>query len=453
MNKAIDKKDIKAKFLDGPILRHIFVMTSTSAAGLVGIFLVDLLDMYFLSLLGSEAILAGVGFATSISFFTVSLSIGITISMGALVSRSIGQDRPEQARRYVINVAVLGFCLTGSLSVLISLNLPALFRLLGADPEATEIGTNFLYIVLPSLPILATGMALSAAIRAAGDAKLSMYTTLFGGAINAVLDPILIFGLDLGVQGAAIATVLARCGILSLALYGVTRKHHLTTHFSMQNFSQDLRPILAIAGPAMLTNIFTPIGNFIVLNAIAKFGGAYVASFSIINRISPVAFGLVFALSGAVAPIIGQNFGAKMYDRVKQTIVNALMFNAVYVTVVSLMLFLLQDVIIRLFNLTGEAAELMQVFCTWIAISFMFNGAQFVANASFNNLGKPIYATWFNVGRATLGTLPFVMVGAQLGGPSGVLVGQAVGGFLFAVVAVIVAFRHTNTLSHTAPNT
>jgi putative MATE family efflux protein len=427
-------------------MQHIWVMTSTSAIGLVGVFLVDLVDMLFLSMLHSDEIIAGVGFAASISFFTVSLSIGITISMAALVSRMIGQRNIDQARRYVVNVVALTLILTSSLVLLIWFNLAPLFSLLGASGAPLEIGVSYLQILLPSLPVMAAGMAMSAAIRSVGDAGLAMNTTLVGGAVNAVLDPIFIFSLDWGVEGAAIASVLARFVVLFIAFYGVTRKHHLMTAFVYRNFIEDLQPIFKIAGPAMLTNMATPVGNAIVLNAISNFGGAYVAGFAIIGRISPVAFGLVFALSGAVAPIIGQNYGAKNLHRVKQVLWHALLFNALYVCAVSLLLYLFQNPIIRLFNLQGDAAELMQVFCTWVAISYMFNGTQFIANAAFNNLGRPIYATWFNVGKATLGTLPFVMLGGQLGGAPGVLIGQAVGSFIFAAAGLVVAIQHTQSL-------
>lgn len=421
-------------------------MTSTSAIGLIGVFLVDLVDMLFLSMLDSTEIIAGVGFAASISFFTVSLSIGITISMAALVSRMIGQRNTEQAKRYVVNVATLAFILTSLLAWLVWFNLAPLFTLLGAADAPLDIGVSYLQILLPSLPIMATGMALSAALRAVGDARMAMQTTLIGGAVNAVLDPIFIFSLSLGVEGAAMASVASRFAVLALAIYGISRKHKLITRFVYKNFLDDLRSIFKIAGPAMLTNMATPIGNAIVLNAVAKFGGAYVAGFAIIGRISPVAFALVFALSGAVAPIIGQNFGAKKLVRVKEVLWNALLFNGIYVSLVSLLLFLLQNPIIALFNLEGEAAELMHVFCTWVAISFIFNGAQFVANAAFNNLGKPLYATWFNVGKCTIGTFPFVILGGQIGGAPGVLIGQAVGGFIFAMAGVLVAIRHTNQL-------
>lgn len=438
---------LHAKFVTGPIMGHIWTMTTTSAIGLIGVFLVDLVDMLFLSMLGSDDIIAGVGFAASISYFTVSLSIGITISMAALVSRMIGQRNSEQAKRYTVNVSVLACILTGILAAIIWLNLPALFKLLGAEQGSMEIGVSYLQIMLPSLPILATGMAMSAALRAVGDAKMSMYTTLIGGGVNAVLDPIFIFALGWGVEGAAIASVIARCTVLALAFYGVKNKHRLLRPFNYRHFLEDLRPIFQIAGPAILTNMVTPLGNAIVINAIAKFGGGYVAGFAIIGRIAPVAFGLVFALSGAIAPIIGQNFGAQKYDRILQTLHEALKFNAIYVACVSVLLYALQNPIIALFNLEGEAAQLMRVFCSWVAITFVFNGAQFVANTSFNNLGKPMYATAFNVGKSTLGTIPFVIIGGNLGGAPGVLIGGSVGGLIFAVAAVIVALRHAKSLS------
>ena len=435
-----------AKFLSGSIMRHILVMASTNAIGLIGVFLVDLADLFFLSMLEDHDIIAGVGFAGTLSFFTVSLSIGFSISMAALVSRTIGQHNLAQARRYVVNVGLLALALTAVLAIAISFFLPPLFKLLGADGAGLDYGIRYLQIVLLALPVMAIALSFSAALRAIGDAKLAMQTSLIGGAVNAALDPLLIFSLGLGVEGAAIATIFGRVTAFALAFWGVRYKHRLLTGFNLGFLLKDLKPIFAIAGPAMLTNMVTPIGNAIVIAAVAKFGAGYVAGFSVISRVAPVAFAMVFGLSGAVAPIIGQNYGARLFGRIRQALRDALLFNAVYVTVVSVMLFLLKDTINAVFNLQGEAASLMNVFCTWIAIAYIFNGAQFIANASFNNLGKPIYATWFNVGRSTVGTLPFVMVGGYLGGATGVLIGNSVGAMLTAIAAVFVAYRHARSL-------
>lgn len=437
---------VRAKFLTGSIMRHILVMASTNGLGLIGIFLVDLADLFFLSMLGDDDIIAGVGFAGALSFFTVSLSIGFSISVAALASRMIGQYNLKQAQRYILNVSLLALLLTALLAVVIWLTLSPLLSLLGAHGNALDIGINYLQIVLLSLPVMAVGMALSSAVRAAGDARLAMYISLIGGAINAILDPLFIFGLGLGVEGAAIATLLGRVAACGLALWGVHSKHRLLTRFKFADLIEDLKPIFVIAGPAMLTNMVTPIGNAIVIASVARFGAAYVAGFSVISRVAPVVFALVFGLSGAVAPIIGQNYGGRMFGRIRQALRDALLFNAVYVTLVSAILFFLQGTVIQVFNLEGKAAELMQIFCTWVAITYMFNGAQFIANASFNNLGKPIYATWFNVGRATLGTVPFVIIGGKLGGAPGVLIGNSIGSMLSATAAVLVAFSHARGL-------
>ncbi len=443
---------LPATFVSGSIMRHIWIMTTTGAIGLVGVFVVDLIDMIFLSMLDSDAIIAGVGFAASISFFTVSMSIGISISMAALVSRMIGQRNTDKARRYVVNIIALALIVTSIMSAVIWFNLPFLFNLLGAADEPLNEGVSYLQILIPSLPLFSAGMVMSAAIRAVGDARLAMLTTLLGGVVNAILDPIFIFVLDLGIEGAAMASVLARCFLLALAIYGVSTKHKLLKRFVLKEFLEDFRPIFKIAGPAMLTNVATPVGNAIVISSIAVFGGSYVAGFAIIGRISPVAFALVFALSGAIAPIIGQNYGALKFERIRQTLKNSLIFSALYVSLVSILLWMLQNPIIALFKLEGEAAELMSVFCTWVAITFIFNGAQFVANTTFNNLGKPMYATGFNVAKSTLGTLPFVAIGSQLGGAAGIILGVAVGGMIFAVAAVIIAFKHIGTLAHNADN-
>ena len=146
----------------------------------------------------------------------------------------------------------------------------------------------------------------------------------------------------------------------------------------------------------MLTNVATPIANGVVTHTIAGFGDGYVAGWAVIGRLIPVSFGMIFALSGAIGPIVGQNYGALSFMRVKDTLTKALQFCAVYVVVVSLMLFLLKQEIIILFDMKGDSADIIDFFCRYIAIFFVFSGALFVANASFNNLGKAKYSTVLN---------------------------------------------------------
>ncbi|AUD60693.1 MATE family efflux transporter [Shewanella sp. Pdp11] len=431
----------QAKFVEGPILRHILVMSSTAAVGISALFVVDLLDIFFLSLLGEHELAAAVGYAGSISFFTTSIGIGLSIALGALVSRSIGAKDVVLAKRLLLNSAVVTTLISVLVAAVVTTFIPELVALVGASGHTAELAASYLYILVPSLPFICLAMALGGALRAVGDAKLSMMSTLAGGGVNAVLDPIFIFLFAMGIEGAALASVLARVAVFLIAGRGVVVKHKLLGNFDKAHFIADLKPIFAIAGPAMLTNVATPIGNAFVTRAIADFGDAYVAGWAVLGRLIPVTFGMIFALSGAIGPIVGQNFGAGQFDRVRESLTRAIQFCAVYVLVMSLLLFALKSHLVNVFDMKGDSADLIHFFCSYIAVFFIFSGILFVANASFNNLGKAKYSTLFNVGKATLGTVPFVYLGALWGGVYGVLIGQVLGSILFGTLGVWVAYR------------
>ncbi len=443
MDTSPDKKSANtnnAKFVTGSTMRHILVMTSTASVGLMAIFLVDFADMYFLSLLGEVEVAAAIGYAGSILFFTTSIGIGLSIAATALTSRSIGAGEWERARRTAVNSLLFATVTTLVLSLIIWLFLSDLLKLLGATGRAHELALGYLRIIVPSMPLLALGICSSAILRSVGDAKRSMYVTLAGGMVNAVLDPIFIFALGFGVDGAAIASVCARIVVLIVGLHGVIRVHDLIARPDWEKFIDDILPISKIALPAILTNIATPIGNAYVTAAIAPFGDSPVAGWAIIGRIIPVAFGTIFALSGAVGPILGQNLGAKQYARVRRTLTDALIFTGCYVLIAWGVLALIHTEIAALFGVGGEARELIRFFCLWLVPTFTFLGALFVTNAAFNNLHRPHYSTIFNWARATLGTIPFVYFGGQWFGAVGVIAGNMVGGLIFGTLAVIVCY-------------
>lgn len=179
---------------------------------------------------------------------------------------------------------------------------------------------------------------------------------------------------------------------------------------------------------------------------VAPLGNEVVTASTIIGRLVPVAFGVVFSLSGSVGPIIGQNYGAKNFDRVRQALKDGMRFAFIYTLTTSAILFLLRNNIANMFNAHGQTAELVVFFATFIAISWAFIGMLFVANAAFNNLGRPALSTWFNWGRATLGTIPFSLVGVACAGAEGMLVGTAIGSILFGIGSAFMAFRIVNTL-------
>ncbi len=441
----------QAVFLQGSLFRHITVMSLTASLGLMAVFLVDLIDMVFISMLGKEELAAAVGFAGAILFFTTSFGIGMAIAGGALVARALGQGDEVLAKRRSGTVLTYGVVFGAIFAAIVWVNLPALVRLLGAGEATQDLAVGYLRIIVPTLPFLLVGMVGGAILRAHGDARRAMMATIAGGVVNAVLDPILIFGLDLELTGAAIASAIARITIAAVALIPIFRHHGGLLRPTLPDLAIDLRPILGLAGPAILTQLATPIGQAYVTRAMSDFGEDAVAGMAIVGRLTPVAFGILFALSGAVGPIVGQNFGAGLQDRVRRTYYEALLFTGIVVLSVTAILFALRGPIAALFGATGEAQDLVFLFCGPLALAFFFNGMIFVSNASFNNLGHPFTSTWVNWGRHTVGTIvPVIAFSAWLGA-EGVLIGQAVGGVVFGLLSFVLVRRVMNRPASAAP--
>lgn len=429
-----------ARFVQGSTMRHVVVMAGTGAIGLVAVFSVDLLNLFYLSLLSDPRMVAAVGFVGAVGFFQLSLSIGLVIGVGAVVSRGIGAGALHDARRIATSSFVTVLAVTALVGGATAIWRVPVLTLLGAAGPTREIAAGLLAIISPSLPLVAGGMVLSGLLRCIGDARRALNVTLFAAIAAAMLDPLFIFGLHLGVTGAAVSTVLSRMVLLATGWAGAAGRHRLLGRFVPGAVAGDLRQVFRVAGPAILTNLATPVAAAFVTREMAHFGTEAVAGQASIDRLAPVAFGLVFALSGAVGPILAQNFGAARPDRVRSALRDSLIFVVVAVGLSWLALFAGRDLIVRALGARGEAVELVRLFCTWVAGGFLFTGALFVANAAFNNLGYPLLSTAFNWGRATLGTIPLVAIGAQYG-PQGVLIGQAAGSVAFGIAAAAVAFR------------
>ncbi|MEL6451251.1 MAG: MATE family efflux transporter [Pseudomonadota bacterium] len=433
--------DAQAKFLSGSLMRHVTVMSLTSAVGIMAVFLVDFIDMVFIAMLGKAELAAAVGYAGAILFFTTSFSIGMAIAVGALVARSLGAGDVAGARDRSTTGLTYGVLFGCAFALFVWLNIPLFVRWIGADGETAALAEGYLRIIVPSLPFLVVGMMGGGILRAHGAARQAMMATIYGGGVNAVLDPILIFGLGLDLTGAALASVAARVVIAATALLPILRHHGGLPRPSVPALLRDFVPLVTIGFPAILTQLATPVGQAIVTRSMAQYGLEAVAGMAIVGRLMPVSFAVIFALSGSVGPILGQNFGAQNYDRVRRGFNAALIFCGVVIVVIAALLFGLRGPIADLFSATGLTRDLVFLFCGPLALLFFFNGMLFVANATFNNLGHPFYSTWMNWGKNTVAMIPMVWVGAVLFGAPGVLIGQALAGLVFGCLAWLLARR------------
>ena len=422
-------------------MRHVAVMSLSASIGLISIFLVDFVDLLFIAQLGDPALTSAVGFAQTVLYVTFAVTLGLNIACSALSARLIGKGALEDARQLATSAVAFGIGISLVIALVFWIVAPYLLGVLGAAGETKAYAVSYFRIIVTAMPVATVGMMTAGLLRAHGDARRAMTVTLVAGAVNAILDPIFIFGFGWGLEGAAIASVCARLATLVTALYPVTKHYGGFARFSLPRFRSDLSPILALTIPAILTNVATPAGNSIVISVLAPFGDEAVAGMAVVSKLTLLAFCVIFALSGAVGPIIGQNFGAGKYDRVRETLRRAIIFAAGFVALAWVLLLLGNGLVSDLFKLEREGREIVFWFAVLIAPLFIFNGSLFVSNAAFNNLKRPLWSSLLNWGKNTIGVLPFVLVGAQIGGAPGVLVGQAVGGIFFGVLGLWLAFR------------
>lgn len=423
----------KARYLEGPISGHLMRMTLSGGLGLLALFAVDLVDLFFISLIGEQQLAAAVGFAGSLMFFTQSLSIGLSIAVGATVSKALGADHISKARELVSSGLAIVFASSAIITLLVWLFRLTFLSWLGAEGATAEFASAYLGIILPAFPFLAVGMSAGGVMRARGDATGALWLTLSGAIVNAVLDPILIFAAGLGLQGAALASVVSRLTIFAYGMYKIQSEYQLVQKPTLKILKRDLPELTAIAIPSVLTNLATPIGIAFVTATIAQFGDSAVAGNAIISRLQMVAFVGLYALSSVVGPIAGQNWGANNFSRVRSVLNESMLFVVIYCLAVCGLLALFTNPILAVFSASAEAAELIRWFTLGLSLVFIFNGITFATNALFNNLGAAKVSTLFNVAKATVFTIPFVWLGAKLGDAPGVLVGQAIGSVVIAL--------------------
>lgn len=427
-------------------MRHVAVMTMTASVGLTFMFLIDAASLFWVSRMGVEQNVAALGFAWTIQFFTISTGIGLMIAAVALVSRSIGRGDKDLARRQSTASMVIAGVIQGVMALTVWLLRDQILLTAGASGETLAIASRYLAISIPALPFVAIGMVGSGVLRAEGDAMRSMLVTIIAGMVAMILDPLFIFTFGLGVDGAAIVVVLSRLTTTVLSIWFIIKVHDLAARPSRADVMNILKPFALIAGPAVLTQLSTPFGNYIVTIFMSEYGDGAVAGWAVVSRLTVVAFGGIFALSGAVGGIFGQNYGAGKLDRVMSTYRDSLIYCVIYVSAAWLVLFLMRDLIVDVFGLGAQGAEIVYGFTNLAAGGFAFSGILFVSNAAFNNLGHPFWSTGFNWTRDGVLMFPLCwLFGDMLAGP-GVVYGQALAAVIAGTLAALVAWRFVNRL-------
>ena len=436
----------QGRFLTGGTMGHVVRMTATGALGITFVFLVDAVNLFWVSQLGKPQLVAAVGFAYAVQFFSVSVAVGLMIGATAVVSRSIGAGDRDRARRQAGAAVVIAASILCCVVTAIVSARHGLLAITGAEGETARLGARYLAITIPSLIPMSAALVLSGTLRADGYGAKAMAITLSSGVLLMLLDPVLIFWLGWGLDGAAIGLVLFRFCLLGVAVYFAVVQMRLVAWPRWHSLRSLTGPFMAVATPAIATQMSTPAGNYLLTIVMARYGDEAMAAWAVVGRLTVVVFGGIFALSGAIGGIFGQNFGAGQLERVRSTYRNALLFCGLYTLVAWALMLIATPQVIAAFGLTGGGRDVLRAFTLVGVGGFIFFGALFVSNAAFNNLGKPGRSTVLNWTKDGVLSYPAAIALAAVFGAPGVIYGQAAAGAVMGVLAALWGWHYVASL-------
>ena len=412
------------------------------ALGLVAIFSFELVDLFFISQLG-DAPLAAVSFTFPVIWLLVGIGIGFEAGASSCVARAVGRGDQQQARRLTTDTAVLATLVAFVLAAIGLFTIQPVFSMLGATEELMPLIEDYMgvwYWLGPAETCMWTCLA---AIRARGYAILEGKIITAAALLNAVLDPIFIFGLfgfpRLEIQGAALASLVANLVMLAFTLFHL---HHRMGVFAnpiapLKDILASWRHMLSIGVPAMMTNAIIPVSNGIVVAMIATYGVDAVAGFGIAMRIEPMALIPFYALSAVSSPFAGQNFAAGEYQRLFEARRAVTWFCFGFGILLIIVFSLIADPLTGLFSDTAAIRQIAVRYLWIVSVSYGAYGLVMSACASFNGMGTPFPAVVISASRVIFIFLPLVFIGRWLFGLEGLFIASALANLTVGIWAYV----------------
>lgn len=404
----------------GSVTGHILQMSVVMLIGMAGQTLYYLVDLYFVSHLGAQAI-AGVGAAGNIAFVVMALTQILGVGTVALIAHASGRkDRTDANLVFNQSLALSAIC---AVSTLIAgyLLTAAYLRLVGADEGTQQAGTTYLYWFLPGLALQFALVSMGSALRGTGIVRPTMTVQLLTVLLNVLLAPILIAGWGtgrpLGVAGAGLASTIAiAAGVAMLTGYFLRLEKYVGFH------SDQWRPNLAYW--KRILNIGLPAGGeffvmFLTMGLmywlIRDFGSEAQAGYGIGSRVMQAIFMPAMAIAFSAAPIAGQNFGARHPERVRETFRSTALLEASVMIVVTLLCHIAPEALIGAFTSDAQVIEVGTGFLRIISYNFVATGFIFTCSGMFQAIGNTWPALWSGVTRLLMFGIPGIWLSTRPG--------------------------------------
>ncbi len=443
MHYYANKGDLTA----GPIRKHLVRLTLPMVTSLFAMISFQLVNTFYISRLGTTQ-LAAISFTFPVTYIIFSLFLGYGIATSSVVSRLLGEKKPEDVRRIISHSMVMVFLTSTIVAIAGLLFLNALFRLIGAGQELMPLIHDYMSLYFIGTFFICLPLVINAALRAMGDAKTPAIIITSAALANAIIDPVLIFGLfgfpRLELQGAAISTLLTSFFATLAGLY-IMHKRGMISLRAFGDFSllrDSMRRILVIALPAGITSGLPSIVNSVILSLLAKSGAAPVAAFGVASRVEAFCFIIMMALASGMAPIIGQNWGANRIDRVRETIKDAILFCVLWSLFVAIILGIFANFFADIFSIDPDVRRYIVLYFLIVPFTYALSNIVNGWASAFNAMGKPQYSAGMLFLKLIVLLIPALYLGHHVAGVEGVFIAIAAINIVTGIASQIFGWKY-----------
>jgi putative MATE family efflux protein len=387
--------------------------------GMIALVSYSLVDTYFIGLIGTLE-LAAVSFTFPVAFIVSAIAMGLGVGTSSVASRLFGENEIGQIQRITTHAALLAVIFGAGLLFLGLNTITEVFTLLGANETTLPLIEQYMSIYYFGSFFLIVPMIGNSVLRASGDAKTPSYLMTGGAILNVILDPIFIFGWGpiprMELEGAAIATVLSNAITGVMALGVIYFRDHLF-RFKTKDWPLILdswRRILHVGIPSTASSLVAPLTTAFITWQVSQFGQTAVAGFGVASRVEGISLMALMALSAAVTPVVGQNYGAKQFDRVTEATRYAYRFAMAYGLGVAVVLFFGSGFIGRAFTEDAQALVTTSMHLSLVPWTYGFLGMSMISVSAFNATGKPAPAMIISMCRTIIVYAPLAFLLAYL---------------------------------------
>ncbi|MAG20091.1 hypothetical protein CL618_01520 [archaeon] len=427
---------MKKDFTKGDILKHIVKAAWPIVLAMFFQTSFGLVDLFFVSRISDVAI-AAISMAFPVMFFLIALSSGVSIGTTSFISRLWGKKNYKKAGKVASNSLISGSVVGILLSIFGYFLSNRIFSFMGAEGELLIAVVGYAKIIFLGLIFMFILWVLNGIFRGMGEMITSMKIMSYSAVLNLLLDPLFIFVLDLGLEGAAIASVLSRLIGVLIGFYYISKEEHIKLKFKEWNYKIN-KEIFRVGLPASLANVSNSIGFFVLTMFVARFGVEAVAGFGVGARIDSFVFLPLIGIGGAVMSIVGQNVGVKNLERVKETVKVGNRISLGVVLLLMLLILPFSRKIIGLFSLSVDVVNIGMLYLVLALIGDLFFLMIVNYSSAFEGAGLPLPAFVMGFLRSIVLLIPLSYIGGFVLGKG--LLGIWIGGLIAICLSGLIGF-------------